>query len=177
MLDKCIVLLMGLVLSACATTGQVNQAVEIDRISPEQLQKLVPPAVATVTLDELVLDAKQGLSAEAMIEKIKITQSRYALTSAQVVEWNHKGLPIAVLDYIQQSNELAKQNAIADEMNKRARERALAEKKLKRERDLARLNAYDPYWGMYYGRPWFGPRPYGWGHPYWGLGWGRHYGW
>ncbi len=177
---------MLLVLSGCATTGNGPNQGEVERISPEELQKLIPPAVATVSLDELIADAKQGKTADELIAKIKASHSRYDLTPAQSLALNQQGLDIKVLEYMHQVNELAKQNAIADEMNKRQRERALSEKKLKRERDLANMRYYDPYWGggigAYYGRPWIGsigPMPYGLRHPYWGprFGWGIGYGW
>lgn len=75
-------------------------------------------------------------------------------------------MPKGVLDYMQQANALAEQNAIADEINKREKARAEAEIKLKRERDMARLRSMDPWF--------YGPGFYGgpWGYrPYWGGGW------
>lgn len=175
-----------ILLSGCASSGQSPSRGEVERISPEELQKLVPPAVATVSLEELLADSKAGKTPEQLIEKIKTSNSRYDLTPAQSLELNKQGLDVKVLEYMHQVNELAKQNAIADEMNKRQQERALVEKKLRRERDLANMRYYDPFWGpsfgAYYGRPWIGPigpMPYGWRHPYWGprFGWGIGYGW
>lgn len=166
---------MLLALSGCATTGNNSPTqAEVQRISPEELEKLIPPPVATVSLEELVADAKQGKTADDIIEKIKASNSRYDLTPAQTVDLNKRGLDTKVLDYIHAQNELAKQNAIADEMNKRAKEKAQAEKQLRRERDLARMRSYDPYWGFYYGRPWFGG-PFGYA-PY-GYGFGPRFGW
>lgn len=176
-----------LALSGCATTGNGPNQGEVERISPEELQKLIPPAVATVSLEELIADTKQGKSADELIAKIKASNSRYDLTPAQSLALNQQGLDIKVLEYMHQVNELAKQNAIADEMNKRQSERAVSEKKLRRERDLANMRFYDPFWGpgygsFYYGRPWIGPigpMPYGLRHRYWGprFGWGIGYGW
>lgn len=169
-----------LLLAGCASTGNSPTQAEVQRISPEELEKLIPAPVATVSLEELVADAKQGKTADEMIEKIKASNSRYDLTPAQSLELNKQGLDIKVLDYIHQANELARQNALADEINKREQERRLSEKKLKRERDFARMQAYDPYWGFYYGRPWFGG-PFGYspfGYRYGPrFGWGLGYGW
>jgi hypothetical protein len=167
-------------LSACATTGTTKQA-EVERITPEELAKLLPPPVAIVTLDEIVLDSKAGKTADEIIAKITASNSRYELSSVQVLDLNKQGVDIRVIDYIQQSNELAKQNAIADEMNKRAQERRDAEKVLKRERDIARSQYYyDPFWGprfgAFYGRPYYGPyRRYHGSRYGWGLGFGYSY--
>lgn len=170
-------------LTGCATTGNSPTQGEVERISPEELEKLIPPAVATVSLDELLADSKQGKSPDELIQKIKASNSRYDLTPEQSVALNKQGLDIKVLNYIHESNELARQNAMADEINKRNQANKLNEKKLKRERDLARMRSFDPYWGYggFYGRPWGGPFGYG---PYgfrsfYGprFGWGLGYGW
>lgn len=150
--------------SACAT--QPPQPVQIDRISPEQLATLIPPAQSTLTLEEIAAMTKQGKSDAEIIEAIKQSQSRYALTPSQVLSWHQQGISKGVLDYMQQANALAEQNAIADEINKREKARAESEAKLKRERDFARLRSMDPWF--------YGPGFYGgpWGYrPYWGGGW------
>lgn len=177
----CIALLAA-TLSACATTGGPSAEAEIDRISPAELEKLIPPAVATVSLDELVADSKQGKTPDELIAKIKASNSRYELTPEQALALNKQGLDIKVLNYIHEANALARQNAMADEMNKRQQAQAQTEKNLKRQRDLARSRFYDPFWGGYYGHPWFGPigpRPYGLRHPFYGsrFGWGLGFGW
>lgn len=151
-------------LSACAS--QPPQPLQIDRISPEQLSALVPPAQSTLSLDEIVSLGRQGKSDVEIIDAIKQSQSRYALTPSEVLSWHQKGISKGVLDYMQQANALAEQNAIADEINKREKARVESEAKLKRERDAARLRSMDPwfYGPGYYGGPW-GYRPY------WGGGW------
>lgn len=174
-----VILLAAVLMSACASTG--SRQAEVERITPEELAKLLPPPVATFTLDEIVADSKAGKTPDDIIAKIKASNSRYELTPTQVLDLNKQGVDTKVLDYIGQSNELAKQNAIADEMNKRAKERRVAEKQLRRERDLARSQFYDPFWGpnfgAFYGRPWIGPiGPAG---RYWRgsrFGWGLSYG-
>lgn len=166
--------LLGLVMacilvSGCASTGM--QQAQIERITPEDLAKILPQAVATVSLDEIVKDTKQNKTPDEIIAKIKASNSRYELTPAQTLDLNKKGVDTKVLDYIHDSNELAKQNAIADELNKRAKERAAAEKLLKRERDSARNRYYDPFWGSRFGG--FYGAPYG----YYGRGFGNRFGW
>lgn len=104
-------------LAGCAT--QAPQLVQIERISPEQLAALVPPPQSTLTLEEIVTMSKQGKTDAEIIEAIKQSQSRYVLTPSQVLSWHQKGISKGVLDYMQQANALAEQNAIADEINKR----------------------------------------------------------
>ncbi len=150
-----------LVLSGCASTGGgYGQA---ERITPEELAKIMPPPVATVTLDEITADSKAGKTPDEIIAKIKASNSRYALTSSQVLDLNKQGVDVKVLDYIQQSNELAKQNAIADEINKREQEKRAAQKQLQRERALAQSYYYD-----YFDSPFY--------NPYYHYGYGPYYG-
>ena len=184
-----LVFLAAFILSGCASTG--TQAGKVERITPEQLAKLIPPAVATISTDEIIADSKAGKSSEDIIAKIKNSNSRYELTSSQVLDLNKQGVGAKVLDYIQQSNELAKQNAIADEMNKREKEKVAAKKQLQRERTFNNNQYYDPFWGSsfggYYGRGFYGPGligPIGPAGRYWrgnrfgwGLGFGHPYGW
>lgn len=150
-----------LVLSGCASNGA--QQAKVDRITPEELAKLIPPPVATVSLDEIVGDSKAGKTADEIIAKIKTSNSRYELTSTQVLDLNKQGVDAKVLDYIHQSNELAKQNAIADEMNKREQEKRAAQKQLQRERALAQSYYYDYFDGPFY-------------NPYYHYGYGPYYG-
>jgi hypothetical protein len=175
------IVLIALCLSACASTGTQQSSVE--RITPEELAKLMPPALAIVSLDEIVADSKAGKTPDQIIEKIKTSNSRYELTPTQVLDLNKQGVDVKVLDYIGQANELAKQNAIADELNKRDKETLAAQKILKREREISRDRLYyDPFWGArfgaFYGRPYYGPyRHYRGSRFGWGLSYGYPYGW
>lgn len=152
-------------LAACAT--QPPPPLQIDRISPEQLSALVPPAQSSLSLQQVVDMSKQGKTDAEMIEAIKQSQSRYSLTPSEVLDWHQQGISKGVLDYMQQANALAAQNAIADEINKREKARVESEAKLKRERDMARLRSMDPW---FYGGPGFYGGPWGY-RPYWGGGW------
>jgi len=145
-------------LTACASTGGQQGAVE--RITPEELAKLMPPPVANVSLGEIVADSKAGKTSDEIIEKIRTSNSRYELTPAQVIDLNKQGVDAKVLDYIQESNEKAKQNAIADEMNKREQEKRAALKQLQRERALIYNRYYDLYGYPYYFSPWRFPYRY-----------------
>ena len=178
-----LIVLSLLVLSGCATSG--TKPSQVVRITPEELAKLIPPPVATLSLSEIVADSKAGKSSDDIITKVKNSNSRYELTSTQVLDLNKQGVDAKVLDYIQQSNELAKQNIIAEEMNKREQEKMAAKKQLQRERAINSNRYYDPFWGSrfgaFYGNPYYG---YGsrFGHRYGsrfglGLGFGYPYGW
>lgn len=179
LLNYAAILIALVMLSACASTG--TKQAQVARITPEELAKLMPPAVATFTLDEVVADAKQGKTPDEIIAKIKATNSRYALTPTQVLDLNKQGVDNQVLDYMQQSNELSKQNAMADEINKREKEKRAAQRELQRERNFSQNQFYDPFWGPgfggFYGRPWIGPiGPAG---RHWRgnrFGWGLNYG-
>lgn len=150
-------------LSGCAT--QPPQPAQIDRVSPEQLAALVQAPTATLTLEQVAALTQQGKTDAEVISAITQSQSRYSLTPSQVLEWHQKGISKGVLDYMQQAEALARQNAMADEINKREQVRADNEQKLRRERDMARLRSMDPW---FYGSPW-GYRPYwgGYGWRYW----------
>lgn len=180
-------LLAIFMMTGCASTG--NQVNKVVRMTPEQLAKFLPAPVAVVPLADIVADSKQAISADEIIAKIKTSNSRYALTPSQVLDLNRQGVDIKVLDYIQQSNELAQQNAIADEINKREKEKRAAQLQLRRERNFNRNQFYDPFWGLgfggFYGRGfgpgWIGPIGPGgrhWGNRFgWGLGYGYPFGW
>lgn len=176
------VTLMGLLLvmiTACASTAPVKE-VTIDRVSPEQLASMTKPAPPAKPLQEIANMMKMGATDQQVIAEMKATQSRYALTPSEVIYWHAQGISQAVLDDMQQANQLAIQNQLADTMNQRAKERAEAEATLKRQRDEARLRAFHPY--GFYGPGWvgpIGPAPWGWRRPFIGnrFGWGLGYGW
>ncbi|MFM9836361.1 MAG: hypothetical protein ACKVOA_09695 [Methylophilaceae bacterium] len=167
--------LLALILSACASSGARYGNVE--RITTEEMAKILPPAVATFSLDEIVTDSKQGKTADEIIAKIQTSNSRYELTPSQSLELSRKGVDVKVLDYIHQSNEAAKQNAVAEEINKREKAKRIAQDRLEQEREFMRDGYYDPFWGPrfggfygpygypYYGNPYLAPR-WGWGFNY-----------
>ena len=150
-----------ILLAGCASTG--SQQSKVERITPEQLAKILPPPVATVALSEIIADSKAGKTADEIIAKIKTSNSRYELTTAQTLDLSKQGVDVKVLDYMHQSNELAKQNAIADEMNKREQEKRSAQKQLQRERALAQS-----YYNDYFDSPFY--------NPYYHYGYGSYYG-
>lgn len=154
-----------LLISGCATTSRdVNvEGPKIDRISPEELARIIPAPVAKLTLDDLVSLTKQGNSAEQIIAQIKATDSMYDLTPSQSVDLSHQGVDAKVLDYIYESREAAVRNQLADEINRRERQKQAEVARLKNR--LWQQRYYDPFCRGYYGLT-----PYGYG------GYGRHFG-
>jgi len=93
-----LIVMSMLILTACSSTPQREP--EIQRISAEELDKLLPPPVAALSLDEIVQLSKQGLSAEDIIKKIQESKSQYVLTPSQYLDLNKQGVSTKVLDYI-----------------------------------------------------------------------------
>ncbi len=149
-----LIVMSMLILSACASTPQREP--EIQRISAEELDKLLPPPVAALSLDEIVQLSKQGMRAEEIIKKIQESKSQYVLTASQYLDLNKQGVPSQVLDYIQTAHEQMLKESFADELNKREQAKAKEQEKLKKELLLRRNFYYDPFWG---------PGPY-WRYPY-----------
>jgi hypothetical protein len=154
-------------LSACATTQL--QEPEVKRISPEELEQLMPKAVPNVTLDEIVELSKQGNTPEQIINKLKASNSRYDLSPSEVVRLKEQGVDPTVLDYMHETHENALRENMADEINKREKQRQEELRKLEREYRLRSMPYYDPWWGYW------GPGPY-WRYPY-GSRFRYYYGW
>ena len=98
LLKLSIMLAAILALSACASSGA--RYGNVDRITPEEMAKILPKPIATLSLDEIVSDSKQGKTADAIIAKIKASSSRYELTPSQSLDLSQKGVDVKVLDYI-----------------------------------------------------------------------------
>jgi hypothetical protein len=151
------VLVSCLALIACASNHQYSGAgsQKIDRISEEELARIMPKPVATLSLDDLVSLTKSGVTADALIEKIRISNSSYDLTPSQIVDLNKQGIDNKVLDYIHTSRELALKNNVAEEINQREKAKRAELDKLKQQQLLERQQRmYDPFCGYgYYGHP------------------------
>ena len=155
----------SLVLAGCATTQQ-QQEPQIQRISQEELEKIMPQPTPFITYDELVRLSKAGTSPDDIIAKIKESHSRYDLTPSKALDLSKQGVSPKVLDYIYSSREQALRDGFADELNKREKAKVVEQERLRREYQW-RYRSYDPFWGPgfggYWGRGYYGPR--------WGYGW------
>ncbi len=149
-------------LTGCATTPV--QPPQVQRISPEELERIMPKPVPNLTLDEIVTLSKANTPPEQIIDKIKVSNSRYDLTPSQAVELSKKGVSDKVLDYIYQAREQAVRDGFADEINKREKDKLAEQEKLKRELRLRSQPYYDPYFGYgpywHYRSPFYGPGMY-----------------
>lgn len=145
-------------IAGCATSSQLNTPPQIDRISPEALEQMLPQPHPVLSLDEIVSLSKQGVSHEEIIQKIKASDSSYELTPSQSVDLSNQGVDKKVLDYIHTSRELALRNKLAEEINKRERDKQVELAKLKRQM-INRQRFDDPFCRY---RP-FGLHPYGFG--------------
>ena len=155
-----LVLIMTLMLvTGCATTGQgAAGAPAIDRISAEELEKIMPQAHPVISLDDIVVLSKQGVTPEQIIQKIKDTDSAYDLTPSQSVDLSNRGVDGKVLDYIHTSRELALRNKLAEEINKREQAKRAEVNKLKQQM-LNSQRYYDPFCRY----PRFGMTPFAFG--------------
>ncbi|HLD09271.1 MAG TPA: hypothetical protein VJB68_04435 [Methylophilaceae bacterium] len=154
-------------LAGCATTPP--QEPQIQRISPEELERIMPKPVPNLTLDEIVQLSKQGMTVEQIIAKIKASNSHYDLMPSQAVELSKQGVDARVLDYMYAAREQALREGFADEINKREKEKQLEQERLKRDYQWRSQQYYDPFWG--YGYPYSPYRRWRY-HPFYGPGYG-----
>lgn len=157
---------MVLLLASCATSSNRDTGAgpKIDRISAEELARLIPKPVAKLTPDDLVRLTKEGNSPDQIIAQIRSSDSMYDLTPSQSLELSRQGVDAKVLDYIHESREAAVRNQLADEMNRRESQKQAEVARLKNQL-WQQQRYYDPFCRGYYGM-----RPYGFG------GYGRHFG-
>lgn len=133
-------------LAGCASAPSPEP--KIARISPEELERLMPQPVPNLTLEEIVRLSQAGEPAESIIVKIRDTYSSYALTPEQIVELNRKGVSMRVLDYIFSAQQQALRDSMADEFNQRERKHREEVEALKLEL-MQEPYFYDPFWPQY----------------------------
>lgn len=167
---------LTLVFSGCASQALQNVAPEkkIQRISEEELSRIVPKPLPALSLDDLVKLTKEGQTADQIIEIIKTSNSSYDLSPSQNIELSKQGIDSKVLDYIHTSRELALRNNIAEEINKREKLKQLELEKLKQQQLQQQRFSNDPFCGYgHYGYP-YRFHPYGYGA--YGSRFGRRFG-
>ena len=144
---RCLMVAM-LLLAGCASTPQPPP--EIERITPEELEHLLPQPTAALSLQQIVQLSREGVPDDAMIEKIRQTGSSYRLLPSQAVELARQGVDVKVLDYIHTAQEQRLHAGCADEINKRELQHQEAQDKL-RQQLLRQCQLYcDPYWHYRY---------------------------
>lgn len=140
--------LLGVLVAGCATNPEKAAAPQIQRISAEELERLLPKPDPNLTYDELVRLSRDGTSPDSIIDKIKQSNSSYALTPSEAMELGKQGVDARVLDYMHAAREQALRDGFADELNKRDREHRGELESLQRQL-LMRPYPYDPFWGPY----------------------------
>lgn len=156
-------LMIGVVLLATLVAGCASNTpreTQVQRLTPEEVAKLTPVAVPTLSLDEVIVLSKQKVTADEIIAKIKASNSQYDLTATQIVTLSNQGVDAKVLDFMQAEREKARLNSMADEINKREKANKAAQEQLKNQQFRGR---YDPFYDPFY-QPFYG---YGFS-PYWG---------
>jgi len=83
--------LLGLLVAGCAANPEKAAAPQIQRISAEELERLLPRPDPNLTYDELVRLSREGATADTIIEKIRQSGSSYALTPSQAVDLAQAG--------------------------------------------------------------------------------------
>lgn len=142
------VLLLGVLVAGCATSPQQAAAPQIQRISAQELERLLPRPEPSLTYQDLVRLAREGATPETMIEQIRQSNSSYALTPSQALELGKQGVDAKVLDYMHAAREQAMRDGFADELNRREREHQAEMESLQRQ-CLMRPCPYDALWGAY----------------------------
>lgn len=153
--------LLVLTLSACASQPQQISNPVIDRLTPEELARIIPQPVEKLSLDDIVRMSKQGDTPAQIIAHIQETDAMYDLSPSQSLALSRDGVDSKVLDYIHKRRALALQNNLADEINRRERQKQ-AEINQLRNRVWQQQRYYDPFCGYSrFGR--FGYSPFAFG--------------
>lgn len=164
---RLIIMLLPLLLVGCAANSV--QPPKIERISAEELEKLMPAPAANLTLEQIVEMSQHGMAPDEIIAKIRASQSGYVLIPSQVIDLAGRGVSPKVLDYIHVAHEEALRDSCADEINRR--DQVCRDKLDAVEQQLLTWSCpcAGGYWGPYWG-PYWAPYPPGyyryWRRPY-----------
>lgn len=142
------IMVLLVLLAGCAGNPAHDNQPKIARISPEELDRLVPKPVPNLALDEIVRLSQAGEAPAAIIAKIRDSHSSYVLTPEQLIDLNRKGVSLQVLDYIFNAQQQAIRDSMADEFTQRERKHQTEVDALKREL-MMRPYLYDPFWPPY----------------------------
>lgn len=134
--------------AGCASSPQ-KEAPQIQRISAEELEQLLPKPDPNLTYEALVRLSREKVSPDEIIEKIKQSHSTYDLTPAEAIDLHQQGVDAKVLDYIHAARDQVLRDGFAEELNKREREHQAEIKKLERAMQMRPYYYYDPFWGPY----------------------------
>ena len=139
--------LLAALLAGCATSPE-QASPQVERLTADELERLLPSPVPNLGYGDLVRLAREGLAPDAMMEKIRQSGSRYSLTPAEAVDLARLGVDVRVLDAMHAAREQALRDGFADEINRREREHKLELESLQRQL-LMRPWPHDPFCGPY----------------------------
>lgn len=152
-------LLAGLAALAGCAGNPHQQPPAIARLTPAELERLVPAPTPSLGVDEIVALSKSGTPPATIIARIRDSRSSYRLTPREIVELAGRGVSVEVLDAMHAAGQQALRDAIADEVNQREEKQRLEIQRLQRE--LTRRPyyydpwPYPPYWHDPFYRPYW----------------------
>ncbi len=115
-----------------------------------QLAALKPVANPAVTLQEIVAMGKEGTAPENIIKRLAGTHTLHLLSARQIIELSGRGVDPAVIDYLVDTQEKARQSRLLTELADRDAAQALALQQ-ERQRRLLPERSYPGYGGLYHG--------------------------
>jgi hypothetical protein len=144
MVRHLVLLLAGISLLGCASLEgkPPTQAQGIQRLSDEELARIMPPPVSQLSFDALVSMSKTGLTPAQMMDKLKETDTSYDLTASQILSLNKQGVPVEVLDYLHTRRAAAVQNNIAESVSQHEKVKNEEIQKLKRQLQLSTMDPF-----------------------------------
>lgn len=122
-----------LLLSACAT---VTEPRIIERLPDQEIKAPPPPPLPTLSHDDLVRLAKQGLAADSIIGRIKESRTRLRLSASEILSLKTQGVPLAVLDHLLDSDRLATADDCTAQMNQRSEEARIAQQQAVQQAEM-----------------------------------------
>lgn len=148
-----------LLLAACA--GEPALRGKVERLEGEAAAAVAAPAPERLSLDAIVALGRSGATPEQIVERLRATATRHALSASQVVELRLLGVDLRVLDHLVDSERRAVWDDVAAQLAQR--EQACSDR-LKHERQQCQAQlSHHPLWPNFPLNCW-PPRP---GYPYW----------
>jgi hypothetical protein len=149
-------------LAACAAPTASPQAIQ--RLDPAELAAIdAARAARPLSLDDIVRKSRAGVGTAALLDEIRRTGTRHALTPPELQRLREQGVAREVLDELADAEARALRDQAAADKVRRATEQAAAEDRARADAERRR-RAYPPYYYDPYGRP-FGYPAYPYGYP------------
>ena len=138
---------LALVLALAACAAPAPRPVAIERMTSAQLAALKPVANPAVTLQEIVAMGKAGMAPANIIKRLADTHTLHVLSARQIIELSGQGVDPAVIDYLVDTQEKARQSRLLTELADRDAAQALVLQQ-ERQRRLLLEQSYPGYGGF-----------------------------